>query len=66
MDEGWKKDVRGRPGGRGWGGWLEKEEEASVQNTTAVLILSRVRQNHSEGEVLAVVKTDACTPTCAP
>ena len=49
----------------GGGGRLE-EDEASVQNTTAVLILSRVRQNHSEGEVLAVVKTDACTPTCAP
>ena len=37
-------------GGEGCGGWLEREEEPTVQNRTAVLILSRVHQNHSEGD----------------
>ena len=37
-------------GGEGCGGRLEREEEPTVQNRTAVLILSRVHQNHSEGD----------------
>lgn len=67
MDEGWKKDVRGSPGR--WGGWgaAEREEEPAVQNTRAVLLLSRVYQNHFEGDGAGTGKnTDACTPMCAP
>lgn len=53
-------------GGGGWGA-AEREEEPAVQNTTAVLLLSRVHQNHFEGDGAGTVKnTDACTPTCAP